>query len=268
MLFILIACGAVSGFHSLVSSGTTAKQLARESDGKIVGFGSMITEGGLALLALLAVTAGLAFSGDAGAPSTSVPSLSDFLGKGGDGPISAFAAGFGVFTEPFMKSAGAVFGMVMLNAFVLTTLDTSVRLTRFISVELFGPLARPLKNRYVATILPVLAAYALAATGSQGTLWPMFGAANQLVAALAMIVVSAYFMKKGKRIIYTVVPAIFMLITTCGALLWKAHKHFTDQTPSYTLSLAALVLLALAVTVGIQGFRAIRKMRFQTPKPK
>ncbi len=256
MLFILIACGAVSGFHSLVSSGTTAKQLSRESDGRIVGFGSMITEGGLALLALLAVTAGLAYGGG---PQTGLPTLSSFLGKGGAGPIMAFATGFGAFTEPFMKGAGVVFGMMMLNAFVLTTLDTSVRLSRFITVELFGPVAAPMKNRYLATLLPVLAAYALAASGSQGTLWPMFGAANQLVAALAMIVATAYFVKKGRPAVYTLVPAVFMLVTTCGALIWKGYKHLTDAAPDYPLAAASAVLLGLAVFVGVQGFNAIRK---------
>ncbi len=101
MLFILIACGAVSGFHSLVSSGTTAKQLAKETDGKVIGFGGMITEGALALLALLAVTAGLAYTSS----NPGTPSLAQFLSPGGAGPISAFAAGFGTFTSPFLGSA-------------------------------------------------------------------------------------------------------------------------------------------------------------------
>jgi carbon starvation protein len=255
MLVILIACGAVSGFHSLVSSGTSAKQLAKESDGKVIGYGSMITEGALALLALLAVTAGLSFAGN----NINTPSLTSFLSPGGGGPISAFATGFGTFTEPFMGPMGILFGMMMLNAFVLTTLDTSVRLSRFITVELLGPLAAPLGNRYVATLLPVILSYLLAATGSQGSLWPMFGAANQLIAALSLIVVTAYFMKRKKSLKYTLIPALFMLVTACGALLWKGYAYLTAETPNYVLAFSALVLLALAIFVVFQGVRTIRQ---------
>jgi carbon starvation protein len=260
MLFILVACGAVSGFHSLVSSGTTAKQLSKESHGKAVAFGGMIVEAGLSLLALLAVTAGLTYSSSA-AVQPELPSLQSFLAKGGGGPISAFATGFGTFTEPFLGAVGALFGMIMLNAFVLTTLDTSVRLGRFITVELLGPVAKPFTNRYLATFLVGLSSYALAATGSQGSLWPMFGAANQLVAALAMISVTAYLARQGRPTLYTLIPAIFMLLTTCGALVWKAYSFATAQEPNYALATTAMVLLVLAVYVGIQGFGAISRAR-------
>ncbi|MCP4604835.1 MAG: carbon starvation protein A [Proteobacteria bacterium] len=258
MLFILIACGAVSGFHSLVSSGTTAKQLSKESHGKLIAFGGMLTEGGLALLALLAVTAGLSFGATGEGGENTLPSLQGFLGKDGGGPIAAFAVGFGVFTEPFMGGTGALFGMIMLNAFVLTTLDTSVRLTRFITVELVGPVFSPMKNRYLATSVVALLSYAIAATGSEKSLWPMFGAANQLVAALAMIVVTAYLVKKGKPKLYTLVPAVFMLFTACGALAWKGFSYLTASEPNYTLAIAAAVLLGLAIYVGLSGLRTIR----------
>ncbi len=257
VLFILVACGAVSGFHSLVSSGTTSKQLSLESHGKPIAFGGMVVEGALGMLALLAVTAGLAWGTDGAGSST--PTLMSFLGKGGGGPISAFAAGFGSFTEPFMGPLGGLFGMTMLNAFVLTTLDTSVRLTRFITAELVGPVAKPMNNRYLATLVVVLCAYGLAASGSEGTLWPIFGAANQLVAALAMIVVTAYLAKKKKPTLYTLIPAIFMLITTCGALVWKGYRFLAAKEPNYTLAFSALVLLILAIYVGIKGFTAIRR---------
>jgi carbon starvation protein len=258
ILFILVACGAVSGFHSLVCSGTTAKQLSKETHGKAIAFGAMITEGGLGLLALLAVTAGLAYGANTIVGGGSIPSLQAFLGKGGGGPISAFATGFGVFTEPFMGSLGSLVGMIMLNAFVLTTLDTSVRLARFITVELVGPAIKPMQNRYLSTLIVVLCAYGLAASGSEGTLWPMFGAANQLVAALAMIVVTAYLAQKGKPTLYTLIPAIFMLITTCAALVWKGYSFLNAATPNYTLAISAALLFVLAVYVGIKGFAAIR----------
>jgi carbon starvation protein len=255
MLFILIACGAVSGFHSLVSSGTTAKQLDRESHGRPVAFGAMLTEGALALLALLAVTAGLPYRGGDG------PTLTGAFAEGGGGAIAAFAAGFGVFTEPILGSAGALFGMTMLNAFVLTTLDTSVRLARFVTAELAGPALPLLRNRYVSTVLVVVAATALAATGTEGTLWPMFGAANQLVAALAMIVVTTHYVQSGRPAWYTALPAAFMLATTCGALVWQGWGFATASSPSYALAGAAVVLLGLGVAVGATGVRAVRLAR-------
>jgi carbon starvation protein len=262
ILFILVACGAVSGFHSLVCSGTTAKQLSNETHGKAIAFGAMVTEGGLGLLALLAVTAGLAFGTNTTIGNGTIPSLQAFLGKGGGGPISAFATGFGVFTAPILGSLGSLVGMIMLNAFVLTTLDTSVRLTRFITVELVGHTIKPLQNRYLSTLVVVLCAYGLAASGSEGALWPMFGAANQLVAALAMIVVTAYLAQKGKPTLYTLIPAIFMLITTCAALVWKGYIFVSGPEPNYTLAIAAALLFVLAIYVGIKGFAAIR---YRTP---
>ncbi len=255
MLFILIACGAVSGFHSLVASGTTAKQLDRESHARFVGFGGMVTEGALALLALLAVTAGLSFAPGQG----SLPSLTEFVHPEGGGPIVAFARGFGTFTEPFLGKLGVLFGMTMLNAFVLTTLDTSVRLGRFITVELAGPRIPVLRNRYVATLLVVLCAYALAATGSEQSLWPMFGAANQLVAALTMIVVSAYLVRRRKPTRYTLIPAFFMLATTCAALIYKGYAYLGGSSPNYTLAVAAVVLLALGGYVGVSGYLVVRR---------
>ena len=253
MLFILVACGAVSGFHSLVSSGTTSKQLDRESHGKPVVFGSMIVEGALAMLALLAVSAGLAWS-----TGSSGPSFDDFMKAGGQDPIGAFAAGFGAFTEPFLGvELGVLVGVTMINAFVLTTLDTSVRLARFITGELAGPKVPLMKNRFVATLLVGAAAYALAATGSVGTLWRMFGASNQLVAALAMLVVTVYLLEKKRPTLFTLLPAAFMLVTTCGALLWQAHGFITADEPQYTLFIAAAVLLALALFVGVSGARRL-----------
>jgi carbon starvation protein len=254
MLFILVACGAVSGFHSLVSSGTTAKQLDRESHGLPVAFGAMLTEGGLAMLALLAVTAGLAWEGQ-GDPAR--PTLQQFMVAGAANPIEAFATGFGIFTRPFMGELGVLFGMTMINAFVLTTLDTSVRLGRFVIVELAGPAVPVLRGRFLATALVALAAWGLAATGSVTTLWKMFGASNQLVAALAMLVVTVWLFERGRPRGFTLLPALFMLLTTCGALLWQGWHYATAAPIQWTLLIAALVLLALAVYVGAGSLRVI-----------
>jgi carbon starvation protein len=254
MLFILVACGAVSGFHSLVSSGTTAKQLDRESHGLPIGFGAMLTEGGLAVLALLAVSAGLSWKAGG-----TLPTLQSFMAPGAGGPIAAFATGFGEFTAPLMGSLGALFGMTMINAFVLTTLDTAVRISRFITSELGGPVFKPLNNRYLSASLVAAVAYALAATGSVTTLWKMFGALNQLVAALAMLVVTVYLLGIRRPTRYTLLPALFMLLTTCGALVWQGWGHLTAAEPNYTLAVASLVLLLLAFYVGANGLIVLRR---------
>jgi carbon starvation protein len=247
MLFILVACGAVSGFHSLVSSGTTSKQLDKESHGRPVVFGAMITEGALAVLALLAVAAGLTWTGE----SISADKVTAEIAGN---PIGAFARGFAVFTDGFLGKFGFVFGVVMINAFVLTTLDTSVRLARFITSELGAPVISVLKNRFLSTLLVCGAALALALTGNVATLWKMFGASNQLVASLAMIVVSVYLLRVNRPVVYTLVPALFMLATTCGALVWQFIGFVSTDGPGHTtLSITALILLGLALYVGING---------------
>ena len=246
MLFIMVACGAVSGFHSLVSSGTTSKQLDKESHARPVVFGAMITEGALAVLALLAVAAGITWHSGASAAETTAQIAAN--------PIGAFARGFAAFTDGFLGKYGFVFGVVMINAFVLTTLDTSVRLSRFISTELVGSAIPAFKNRFVATLVVCAAALALALTGNVTTLWKMFGASNQLVASLAMIVVSVYLLKQKKPVLYTLIPALFMLATTCGALIWQFIGFITTEGPGNTaLSFTAIILLCLALYVGIGG---------------
>ncbi|MBN2343652.1 MAG: carbon starvation protein A [Deltaproteobacteria bacterium] len=254
MLFIMVACGAVSGFHSLVSSGTTSKQLDKESHGLPVVFGAMLTEGALAVLALLAVSAGIVWT-QTGAPGEMTAQIAS-------NPIGAFARGFGAFTEVFLGPYGVIFGVVMINAFVLTTLDTSVRLSRFITAELAGPRLPVLQNRFVATLVVSGAALGLALTGNVSTLWRMFGASNQLVASLAMIVVSVYLMKIKKPIGYTLIPALFMLVTTCGALIWQFNGFVTQEgTGHTTLAVAAIVLLLLALYVGARGVYIVARRK-------
>jgi carbon starvation protein len=260
MLFILVACGAVSGFHSLVSSGTTSKQLDKESHGRPVVFGAMITEGALAVLALLAVAAGITWTGADASPGQITAQIAA-------NPIGAFARGFAVFTDGFLGKFGFVFGVVMINAFVLTTLDTSVRLARFITAELAEPVLPQLKNRFLSTLLVCGAALALGLTGNVATLWKMFGASNQLVASLAMIVVSVYLMRVNRPVIYTLAPALFMLATTCGALIWQFIGFIRTDGPGHmTLSVTALILLGLALYVGISGVLKIIQSRVTTSR--
>jgi carbon starvation protein len=244
MLFVLIACGAVSGFHSLVAGGTTSKQLGRESDGRKIGYGPMIVEAGLAGLVVLLAAGALRWD-PLGADRLSLQYLMD--PAGGGGPIVAFATGFSevVRALPGLTPAvGLFFGMLMINAFVITTLDTSTRLGRFICQELGGSVPL-LRSRLGSTLVTVIAAGWLGASDSYTAIWPVFGATNQLVAALTLIFVTAWLVARGRPRWYTLGPAIFMLVTCCGALVYQGIGFL--RVGKSLLAAISLGLLALAL---------------------
>ncbi len=253
MLFVIIACGAISGFHSLVAGGTTAKQLPDEASGKLIGYGAMLTETALAGLVIF-IAAGVLIWDPSGVESQL--GLQYFMTSLGD-PIRAFAAGYGKLIEslPGLTLAiGSFFGMVMLNAFVLTTLDTGTRIGRFITTELLGKNVPPLKNRWIASLVVLVFAAILGATEGYKVIWPIFGASNQLVAALALIVISSYLVgiKRPKK--FTVYPALFMLFTTLGALIYQGYSFF--QAQKYLLGCVSLILIFLASII-VYDARAI-----------
>ncbi|GAB4295006.1 MAG: carbon starvation protein A [Myxococcota bacterium] len=263
MLFILIACGAVSGFHSLVASGTTSKQLDSERHAKLIGYGAMLTEGIVALVALLAVTAGLYWEGTA--PLGSEQLVFQNI-KGG--PISAFGMGYGRFVAPFFSVAfGALIGVAMLNTFVMTTLDTAARLTRFVTTELCGEALPIFKNRYVASAVAVVPAYILGMSGGWKALWPMFAASNQMIAALALFVATVYLVGLKRPSGYTLYPALFMLVTTISALVWQAYDNLAVKG-NYFLGALSILLLTLAVIVSFDAVGAIKTLKrgFEYPK--
>ncbi len=244
VLFITVACGAISGFHSLVASGTTSKQLPNEIYAKRIGYGSMIAEGFLAVLAILVV---------AGAYSK-IGNLRGVVNTGG-GPISAFAFGFGEITKGFLGEFGPIFAVLILNAFIFTTLDTATRIARYITQELFR-----LKNRYIATLVVVSLSGWLGLSGEWNEVWPLFGAANQLIAALALIVITSWLLATRKPAIYTIVPTIFMLVTTIAALLLKIGEYI--QARNLLLTLVAVILMFLAFVVLYEAvFVTIRNHR-------
>ena len=210
MLFVTVACGAISGFHSLIASGTSSKQLANEKDVRKIGYGAMIMEGVVALLSLVVVASAFA----------KISSLSNVLNTGG-GPVNAFGQGFAAVTKPFLGNFGGLVAITILNAFILTTLDTATRIGRYLTQELVG-----IKNRYISTLIVVLAGGALALSGKWSIIWPMFGTANQLVAAFALIVVTAWLLSRDKSIKFTIFPSIIMLVTTMGALILQLIKSF------------------------------------------
>lgn len=246
MLFVIIACGAISGFHSLVAGGTTSKQLDRESKGKQIGYGAMVVEAMLAAL-VITIAAGALKWDPAGGRSEF--GLQWLMGEGG-GPIVAFATGFGRMTSAvpgFTFVVGIYFGMIMLNAFVITTLDTATRLGRFVLTELVGRKLPAFNNRWLATVVTIIFVVYFGAGGGYKVIWPVFGAANQLVAALALTVISAYLVGVRRPRLYTVLPAIFMGLTTVGALVYQGYNFFSQSL--YVLGITSLVLILLALFI-------------------
>ncbi|MBD3271693.1 MAG: carbon starvation protein A, partial [Elusimicrobia bacterium] len=228
MLFVTVACGAISGFHCLVSSGTTAKQIACQSDACRIGYGGMLLEGGLAVIALLSVSAGLTKG-----------ALNEFIFVSNN-PIAAFTEGFGRITGKILGPYGSIFSATVLNAFILTTLDTATRIGRYLTEELFG-----VKNRYLSTLIVVIAAGVLTFSGSSGKIWPVFGASNQLVAALALIVISCWLLGRGKRSWVVIIPAGFMLVTSIAALVLQGISFIHDGKVILLLVIIALIICAV-----------------------
>ena len=256
MLFVIVACGAISGFHSLVASGTTAKQLAREAHAPRIGYGAMIVEAALAVLAIAAVTAGLSW--DSG-PNP----LTDVLKEtGAPSPLVVFANGFAVITEPIFRNPelGALIAITVLKTFIMTTLDSATRITRYIGEELFGEGfgIKFLRNRFAATLIIVALSFYLA-LGPWQTVWPVFGSANQLIAALALLVLTVILWRRRKPVVYTLVPFLFMLATTLGALVLAGWDFL--RAGQVALSVVTVALLGLAILMVFDSLLAVRRHR-------
>ena len=264
MLFVLVACGAVSGFHSLVAGGTTSKQLATETQGKIISYGGMLTEGVVAVVTVLLVGGGLYWvAPEGGGIDMTTLGFRETLQSGGW--ILAFGNGFGNIVHQMLPILSFTFASMIavlaLNTFVLTTLDTAVRITRFLVQESLGDKIPVFKNKFVVTVTVVFVAYLIGATDGWQKIWPIFGATNQLIAAVALFVVATWLMAVKKQTQYVLYPAIFMVITTIGALAWQAWRFFTAPEPNLFLGVTAVTLIGLAVFVGNEGMQALRGKR-------
>lgn len=258
ILFITVACGAVSGFHSLVASGTTSKQLAKESHGRFIGYGGMVAEGLLALLVVLFVSS---LSWNSGSLN--------FLSSLEESWVIAFGNGFGNIVSkigiPFLSfSIVSLLGAFMVNQFILTSLDTSTRLSRMVISETFS--SKIFKNKAFAVLITIIPAYLLAVTNSYAQLWRLFGSANQLIAAIALITISAYFIEHKKNIKFLIIPTIFMIITTISALIYGLfNKEGYLLTGNWLLTIISFALIILAFIVSYEGFSII-KNRKNNPK--
>ena len=261
MLFVLVACGAVSGFHSLVAGGTTSKQLATETQGKIISYGGMLTEGVVAVVTVLLVGGGLYWvAPEGGGVDMTTLGFRETLQSGGW--ILAFGNGFGNIVHQMLPILSFTFASMIavlaLNTFVLTTLDTAVRITRFLVQESLGDKIPVFKNKFVVTVTVVFIAYLIGATDGWQKIWPIFGATNQLIAAVALFVVATWLMAVKKPTQYVLYPAILMVITTIGALGWQAWRFFTAPEPNMFLGVIAVILIGLAVFVGNEGMQVLR----------
>ncbi|MFA5411213.1 MAG: carbon starvation protein A [Candidatus Omnitrophota bacterium] len=227
MLFVTVACGAVSGFHALIASGTSSKQIPNERQAKRIGYGGMVAEGIVAALAIVSVAVLFNRQEDFG---VILKSLS---------PINLFGKGYGVITGGILGKYGPFIAVTILNAFILTTLDTATRIARYLSEELLR-----IKNRYLSTLLIVIVSGAFALSGKWNKIWPAFGASNQLVAALALFVVSCWLLSKKKSAKFTLWPAFFMLITTFAALGFQARRYFIGRDITLLTVTVSLIVLA------------------------
>lgn len=247
MMFCTIACGAISGFHSLVAGGTTGKQLSKETDARRVGYNAMLLESILAVCVLLAIGGAMNFSDYKSVVWPSSPSVKS-------NPILGFSLAAGNLFHLGLGipvALGAVFGILLVEGFVITTLDAAVRLNRYLFEELWTILfkhpPRILKHYWFNSALAVVLMWLLAYSNAFSALWPIFGTANQLLAALALLAVSAWLLLRKKKNSFTLIPAIFMIATTLASLIILLMKYY--QTKSYALILADLLLLVLSAGV-------------------
>lgn len=270
-LFITIACGAISGFHSLIASGTTSKQLDNEKDALIVGYGSMLIECVLAVISLIAVGT-LSVDGSMAAVMTD-------LGLEAISPTIIFGTAIANFFAVIGLPATAVEAtktiiMLAVSCFCLTSLDTGTRLGRFLFQELFATNKKGekniLSNMYVATIITAACGFVLCLAGYE-KVWPLFGAANQLVAVPAFLAVATYLKKVGKNNKMLYFPIIFMSIATLTSMFFTFKSNLmsiinktVEGTALFTCVLQDIIiipLVLLAVILIIDGGKVLLKKK-------
>jgi carbon starvation protein len=250
VLFVTIACGAISGFHSLVASGTTSKQLDKVSDAKLIGFGGMLIESFLAIISVIAVV---------------ILTRSEYLDRlSTEGPVALFSTGLGAMIASLGIPEDFAVGFLALtvSAFALTTLDTCTRLARFTLQEYFEDVPQApgqflAKNRYASTGIVVVFSILLLLSGEFTTLWPIFGSANQLLAALALLTIAVWLIKKNINALFVTVPMFFMFTVTLSSLALFAWKNFQDEV--YILSIIAALLFVLAIALIVLATKSLKK---------
>jgi carbon starvation protein len=248
ILFVTVACGACSGFHSIVASGTSSKQLNKETDGRTVGYGGMLLEGIVAVIALTTVIM--------------LPRGDQLTTKD---PLVIYGTGIGNFLSSIgvPRKLGFSFGLLALSAFILTTLDTATRLGRYIFEEFFN--LRGTHWRYLSTLatltLPTIFVLINLKDASGNpiaawkAIWPVFGASNQLLAGLVALVIAVWLKKTGKKLGFILGPMLFMNVVTVWALVLLLRRYRLSA-----VGIIAGVLLLLALVLIVEACRTIRKI--------
>ena len=278
LLFVTIACGAISGFHGLVASGTSSKQLEKLSDSRMVGYGGMIGEGTLALVSTITAVAGISLVGHSNLPSVgAVPDLNwsvyyDTWAHASGNKASAFVLGGGALLKSIglSESLANTLMAVLVISFAATTLDTATRIQRFILNE-FGKATKVkiLSNRYIATLIAIVPAVLMAFwnitdPGSGGmrqagwVLWPIFGASNQMLAALTLMVLTLYYWQKKKPFLPLLIPMLVIMVVTLTALMVNAIKFYGVNGILFVLN---LILIALIFWMIYEGFNKVLDVR-------
>lgn len=261
MLFVTIACGAISGWHSLVSTSGTARQLEKETDALPVGGGAMFMEAGFAIVAFLAATVAWG-------------SWQGYLDAGGPGAaLGVFAGGFANFLNVIgiPKDFGTAYGSVFLTIMAITIMQLVVRFMRVASSELLGDRLPIMKNIQVGTIIALLLTVLFVWIIPWLAIWGAFGASNQLMAGLALMLIALWLKSENRKNAWALYPAIFMIITTMAALIYLAYTNLIVKLPaaetiqgviaSLILGIIALVLIVSAVFLILDGWKALRAPR-------
>lgn len=280
ILFVTIACGAISGWHSLVSSSGTARQIEKETDALYVGGGAMFLEMFFATMAFL--TATVAFGG-----------LTGYQEAGGGAKAAAiFSKGLAAFMNQWGLDSilgagfGEAYGSVFLTLMALTIMYLVVRFMRVASAEALGDRFPVMKNTHVGTVVALILTLVLIWLVPFLQIWVVFGAANQLMASLALLLITLWLISKGKNYQWTLWPFLFMFITTIGALIYKAYEAFYLNLPkaatiaeaqklttgqviaaNVIIGAVSLVLVVAALVLAWDAYKAFQQYRKVAPAP-
>ncbi len=251
-LFITVACGAASGAHGLIATGTTSKQVANEKHVPVIGYGCMLLEAVLALCVIFAIVGGLGYQ--------RYLQIAWPAQGSGNAPLAfALAVGYTLFHGLHIPLIyGTLFGIILLEGFLVTTIDALMRLSRYLVEEFWRVLWGDqvpglLRLRFVNSLIPVAVTAALAFSRGYARIWPLFGASNQLLVALTLIVVTVWLARKARSYWFAIVPALFMSATTLTALVLMLFRRL--QAHDYVLGVMAFLLLGLAVGFIIHSAR-------------
>ena len=278
MLFVTIACGAISGFHGLVASGTTSKQINSLKDARAIGYGAMLGEATLATASLIAAVAGIALVKSCELPSLGYVNDLDWATyyqswtHATTNKATAFVLGGGALLEQIgmPENISKTLMAVLIISFAATTLDTATRIQRFIIAEIGSAINyKILQNKYVATLFAVVPAIILTmwtipdpVTGMMNktawVLWPIFGASNQMLAALTLLILTLYFWSKKKNVLPLFIPMIIIIIITFISLIIKLQAFYIQN--NYLLLFISFIMILLILWMLIEGFITMKSI--------